>query len=156
MLETKHGRQSAIKSAMQMAVLWCYFKYGRSIWNVAPLRVSICNTMRKLCGYYETYELETTEGWETIAMIRINPSNHSTLKSVVETVIHEYIHHLQQIDMYERYFSLGYNYSDHPFEKEASAVALRDTDECFKWISDRLQLKLKEDINNEEGRNQPQ
>jgi hypothetical protein len=125
---------------MQLAALWCYFKYGRSIWNTDPVHVSICNTMQKHYGYYEAYD-NSDRNSSTYALIRINPKLHRDLRSIVETVIHEYQHHLQPIESYERYFSLGYNYSDHPFETEASKIALRDAQECFEWVSKRLKKK---------------
>lgn len=144
MLVTKHGRYFAIKTVMQLAVLWCYFKYGRSIWNTDPIHVSICNTMTQYWGYYEASQPEPEEVGTTIALIKVNPRKHDSLKSIVETIIHEYVHHLQPIDFYQKYFSLGYVYSDHPFEIEATQIAKNDVDECWEWVTNRLNTNTNE------------
>jgi len=35
---------------------------------------------------------------------------------VVETLVHEYQHYLQSPSWMKRYYNMGYNYSDHPYE----------------------------------------
>jgi len=40
-------------------------------------------------------------------------------KHLVQTLIHEYQHYLQSPSWYTRYYNMGYNYSDHPYEVAA-------------------------------------
>ena len=37
-------------------------------------------------------------------------------KHLAKSIIHEYQHYLQSPSWYTRYYSMGYNYSDHPYE----------------------------------------
>jgi len=41
-------------------------------------------------------------------------------KMVIQTLIHEYIHYLQSPTWFKRYYNMGYNYSDHPYEIKAN------------------------------------
>ena len=40
-------------------------------------------------------------------------------KHLAETIIHEYQHYLQSPSWMTRYYNMGYNYSDHPYEVAA-------------------------------------
>ena len=37
-------------------------------------------------------------------------------RHLAKSIIHEYQHYLQSPSWYTRYYSMGYNYSDHPYE----------------------------------------
>ena len=41
-------------------------------------------------------------------------------KEVIETLVHEYQHHLQSPIWMKRYYDMGYNYSTHPYEVAAT------------------------------------
>ena len=40
-------------------------------------------------------------------------------KHIVETLVHEYQHYLQSPLWMKRYYTMGYNYNDHPYEVHA-------------------------------------
>jgi len=40
-------------------------------------------------------------------------------KHIVETLVHEYQHYLQSPLWMKRYYTMGYNYNDHPYEVQA-------------------------------------
>lgn len=37
-------------------------------------------------------------------------------KHIIQTLIHEYQHYLQSPSWFTRYYNMGYNYNDHPYE----------------------------------------
>ena len=42
-------------------------------------------------------------------------------KDIVQTLVHEYQHYLQSPSWFTRYYNMGYNYNDHPYEVQAFA-----------------------------------
>ena len=40
-------------------------------------------------------------------------------KHIIETLVHEYQHYLQSPSWMKRYYTMGYNYNDHPYEVAA-------------------------------------
>ena len=40
-------------------------------------------------------------------------------RHIVETLVHEYQHYLQSPLWMKRYYTMGYNYNDHPYEVQA-------------------------------------
>lgn len=40
---------------------------------------------------------------------------------VIQTLVHEYQHYLQSPSWMKRYYNMGYNYNDHPYEVQAYA-----------------------------------
>ena len=42
--------------------------------------------------------------------------NIKTKEELVRTIVHEYQHYLQSPSWMKRYYNMGYNYSDHPYE----------------------------------------
>jgi len=40
-------------------------------------------------------------------------------KHLIETLVHEYQHYLQSPSWMKRYYNMGYNYNDHPYEVAA-------------------------------------
>lgn len=40
-------------------------------------------------------------------------------KHIIETLVHEYQHYLQSPSWMKRYYKMGYNYNDHPYEVAA-------------------------------------
>jgi hypothetical protein len=139
MQKSEKGHNHVTKVATQLALLWCYFKYGRSIWQLQPVRVAIRNNLSSY-GQYKHYDITNDEKpTQEVACILINPKLHNfDLKECVGTAIHEYVHHLQQIDVYDSYFNKGFGYDDHPLESEAAHVSKRDVEECYEWVSSRM------------------
>ena len=42
-------------------------------------------------------------------------------KHVIQCLLHEYRHYLQSETWYKRYYAMGYDYTNHPYELEAKA-----------------------------------
>lgn len=40
-------------------------------------------------------------------------------KHIIQTLVHEYQHYLQSPSWFKRYYNMGYNYNDHPYEVQA-------------------------------------
>ena len=41
-------------------------------------------------------------------------------KMIIETLIHEYQHYLQSPSWFKRYYNMGYEYHNHPYELQAT------------------------------------
>ena len=46
-------------------------------------------------------------------------NNISSLEELVRTLIHEYQHYLQSPSWFKRYYNMGYDYNNHPYEVQA-------------------------------------
>jgi Zn-dependent peptidase ImmA (M78 family) len=68
-------------------------------------------------------------------VIFINKDDHKSLNVLVNTMIHEYTHYLQNPHHYH-VLSLYLPYTKHPLEIEADKVARRDTKKCLKEITE--------------------
>lgn len=42
-----------------------------------------------------------------------------SVKHLIQTLVHEYQHYLQSPSWMKRYYNMGYNYNDHPYEVAA-------------------------------------
>lgn len=78
-------------------------------------------------------------------LIRIYPNNHGTTKSLINTVIHEYIHYLevanaQNQQLYNQYH-LQTGYDNNPFEISARKKADELTPTCIKDLVKEGMLK---------------
>ncbi|MDA9112040.1 hypothetical protein N9J42_01005 [bacterium] len=47
--------------------------------------------------------------------------NMENREHVIQTLVHEYQHYLQSPSWFKRYYDMGYNYNDHPYEVAAYA-----------------------------------
>lgn len=128
----KNTKELITKSTAEHILLWCTLKYGSSIWNETGL---IKLKIRSSINYWGKYYAEDNN----MCVIFVNLKFHTTLKELIDTVIHEYIHHKQPLFYkYNEYFDLGYTIKNHPFEIEAAQIASRDSNECKKWLLKRL------------------
>jgi hypothetical protein len=60
---------------------------------------------------------------------------HNTFVEFIDTIIHEYIHYLQDQTKYDKLLPKGKNnYKNHPFEKESYSIASRDKFKCKKEL----------------------
>jgi hypothetical protein len=64
------------------------------------------------------------------------------LNELTDTIIHEWIHHLQfvkranEIDYNKQLLDIGY--WENPYEVEARKLAKKYTDDCFKWVMNQI------------------
>lgn len=115
---------------------WCKKKYGRSKYNGRYPDV----VFRK-GDYYDGEEWGYYD--EIDQCIYINRDKHETLQDLIDTIIHEYTHYLQ--NMYHYQIIAKYLESDqHPMEIEAESISQRDGPECLKYLESLY--KNREDI----------
>jgi len=56
--------------------------------------------------------------WDDNSLI-VYWKNIKSKKQLIETLVHEYQHYLQSPSWMKRYYTMGYNYNDHPYEVAA-------------------------------------
>ena len=123
------------KKNLDKILQWCKETYGESRFkNVDRLSVVI-NTDMDAMGSYCTVQNK----------IFINPKHHDSFIGVIDTMIHEYIHFKQDINvMYFKYLKeYTYNYHNHPYEITARHIADRDKRKCFKEVFHKTHRKDK-------------
>jgi hypothetical protein len=64
-------------------------------------------------------------------------NNCGTIQKFVETFIHEYVHHTQNLTKYDKWLS-KYGYDDHPLEVEAREVAKKYRGHCLESYRKRI------------------
>ena len=107
---------------------WCLQTYGRSKHNREFPEVKYRS------GKYMN-EDPMTMAWydDEDGTIYINKDEHKSLKVLVNTMIHEYTHSLQNSHHYH-VLSMYLPYRKNPLEIEADRVANRDTKRCLREI----------------------
>jgi len=90
--------------------------YGESKHHSHPPFVSIEDTPysdeevpKDLYGEYCSMLNEITLYWKNIPSLEV----------LIRTLVHEYQHYLQSPSWMTRYYNMGYNYNDHPYEVHA-------------------------------------
>jgi len=126
-----------------LALEWCINKYGESKYNDnKTLKLTVDSNLKDkdddgirkpITAWYHP---STNE-------IRLNFKKIHSLKELVGTVIHEYTHFLQDINvMYHKYTEeYGISYENHPYEKTANAREERDWKECRLWVLQQIRSK---------------
>jgi len=98
---------------IQWMIDWCYQTLGHSKFHPPfKLRVYIQDKQMPDFGYFDRDK----------NLININVKSHKTLVSICDTVIHEFVHWLQNLKYYHRY-EKKYGYDNNPYELEAITVA---------------------------------
>jgi hypothetical protein len=86
---------------------------------------------RKLHGEYEAH---------TVTMY-IYVKGHRTWKNLANTIIHEYVHHLQHPTWYTRYNQL-YSYKNHPYEIFANKIADKTQNHATLYALKKIKRNL--------------
>lgn len=107
---------------------WCKKRYGRSKHNGRYPDV----VFRK-GDYYDGEEWGYYD--EVDKCIYINRDKHETLQDLIDTMIHEYTHYLQNMHHYQ-IIALYLEHDEHPMEIQANAIADKDGIECLKYMED--------------------
>ena len=91
-------------------------KYGESKYHNYLPYVAIEDTPysdeevpKDLYGEYCSMLNEITLYWKNIPSLEV----------LIRTLVHEYQHYLQSPSWMKRYYNMGYNYNDHPYEVQA-------------------------------------
>jgi Zn-dependent peptidase ImmA (M78 family) len=67
--------------------------------------------------------------------IYINLKNNTNLDLLIDTIIHEYVHHCQDGDRYQYLMSIyKKNMSKHPMEQEACNIAQKFKKKCYNQL----------------------
>ena len=96
--------------------------YGKSKFNPNPpkvkthhniyARITGIDEAEGECSPHAEFERETNTIWVYYPEM-INK------KMIIETLIHEYVHYLQSPTWMKRYYKMGYEYDNHPYEISA-------------------------------------
>lgn len=120
---------------------WCKTKYGKSKFRRAypklyfRTKARSCRKIGPLKGEY----------WVKPNAIYIYAEQHyhenDPLLDVINTLIHEYGHYLQDMNKYDMYFEKYYrSYDNHPYEISCDNFANREQYECYYHILKKLEL----------------
>ena len=108
---------------------WCKEKLGRSkYFSIRKLQFRI-DTRMNFLGQFDISK----------NIIYVNPLRHKNRIELAETVIHEYVHFLQNPKEYNRLLMRSNydDYYDHPHEYEAESIALKLGKQCLKELKER-------------------
>ena len=105
-------------------IAWCFEKFGMSKFHDDTPFIEIVRGHEKLMGEYRSDSNTVIIYYKYIRNI----------DELISTVIHEYTHFLQSPGWYTRYFNLGYNEDDNPYEIIAEQTARHYTKICKKEL----------------------
>lgn len=127
--ELHSGKKTISKEEMFFILTWCKRKLGRSkYFSIRKLKLVVDNRI-KFLGHFDIDN----------NIISINPSRHKNILELVETIIHEYVHFLQNPKEYDRLSKMVYrDYFDHPHEKEAEKIAIKLAPKCLKNLKNKI------------------
>jgi hypothetical protein len=123
---------------------WCKTKFGKSKFRKTYPKIYFRHHARKsgnigpLKGeyFYDTniiYVYGEMHYWED-----------DPLLDVINTIIHEYKHFLQDMNKYDMYFDkYYYSYRSHPYEVTCNRFASKEQYECYYYILQHLKKKKK-------------
>lgn len=104
---------------------YCYETFGSSKYQkyLPFLKIDYKGKIYPHMGEYRNEENE----------IIINLPAHNSVIELCSTIIHEYVHYLQNMEKYDRLYKKT-SYHDHPFEHEANLTANEYKWECRRYI----------------------
>jgi hypothetical protein len=107
-------------------VQWCKDKFGKSKFQKSFPKIVISHKQENVCGLYFPSQNE----------IHIFPKQHKTFIDLCDTIIHEYTHYLQKMEMYDVYFyKHKRNYDNHPYEITANNKGAKYRSELKKYFN---------------------
>ena len=109
---------------------WCEKVLGS---DGVPVFIEIHPTMKpnRLHGEYEAHTYT----------IYIYVRGHRTWKNLANTIIHEYVHHLQHPNWYTRYTNL-YTYKSHPYEIFANKIAEKTSNHATLYALKKIRRNI--------------
>ena len=104
---------------------WCKKNLGKSkYFSIKNLKLRMDHQMNYL-GQFDI----------TKNTIYLRPDRHRNKIELAETIIHEYVHFLQNPKEYDKLYRDDYqDYYDHPHEREAEEIALKLGRNCIKEL----------------------
>jgi len=137
-LFTKKQYQATVKKAtlIKAVLQWCAKEMGYPAGHrkLPELEISYYRH-QKLHGFFNFYTRK----------IKIYPKNHDSVTSLINTVIHEYIHFLEVTNKESRNlynkFHHEAGYDKNPYEVSARKKAEQYTPACVKYLTDVSMLR---------------
>jgi hypothetical protein len=128
-LDTPTSSMSIIqlRQLVNAVIIWCKRNMGTNP-HRGMLRFRVMKQNNKIKKYYGVYF------WEDNQLI-VYYDNCPTVKYVIKTVIHEYTHYLQNMDLYLEFLSVV-GYKKHPQEIEARESE-QNYSRCWKSIKQK-------------------
>ena len=116
--------------------LWCKNKFGVSKFQKEFPKIVVDRTNKDVFGCYYCKK--------NVITIVLKP--HKSVVDLCNTIIHEYTHYLQDMNMYDKYyFKYNRNYDNHPYEISANNKAYKYEKELKKaFLSSRGDLASQE------------
>lgn len=90
------------------------------------------------CGQYDPSE----------NVIYVQIHTHIYWQELAATLIHEWCHYLQSSTWYDRYYTMGYQYHNHPYEIEAESVSRVLSASCTTYALNCLKISTTKRKNN--------
>lgn len=98
------------RKVANLALEWCVSNFGKSRHaSTDGLRMRMNRGMKKYYGFYSVPESHRP-------IININPENHKNQLQFIDTILHEYIHHMQPIKRFYKKLLKEHDYKNHPYE----------------------------------------
>jgi hypothetical protein len=109
---------------------WCFDHLGENR-RRQELTIEL-NYDKNEKDYYGDYDVEDGE-----AVIRIYMNVNKTIKDLISSVIHEYVHNLQPNSTYDKLYR-RYGYKNHPHEKEARKIEEKFWAICWDDVKHKI------------------
>lgn len=129
----KHQRRKRIENIIYSTLDWCIDKWGLKE-HEYELELDVCYKEHMVVGMTSKAEY-CSESNEII----IYPSEHSNVRDLVDSVIHEFTHQRQDMSNYHKVLRTN-GYNNHPLEIEADETAKKYRKECWYSIRDYINL----------------
>ena len=128
---TRANKLAPSRKYVNKIVDWCVKTYGKSKHNrdfpeIQFRKGSYMNEDPNTMAFYDDHD----------AVIFINKDDHQSLRTLVNSVIHEYTHYKQNMKHYD-ILSQYLPYNKNPLEIEANKIARRDTKKCLREITEQ-------------------
>lgn len=114
---------------------WCKMKYGKSTYCKQYPLLKFNGTLDQVTK--RPKGLWVYKENRIYIYLKHNTDESNQLLEVVNTIIHEYTHYLQDSKEYHRLVK-EVEYDKHPMELEANKIAYRDQYECYNHITQTL------------------
>jgi hypothetical protein len=129
----KHQRRKRIENIIYSTLNWCIEKWGLKEHEI-ELDLDICYKEHMVSG--SDTKAEYCSEWNDMV---IYPSQHSNVRDLIDSVIHEFTHQRQDMSDYHKVLTKS-GYTNHPLEIEAVETAKKYRKECWYSIRDLINL----------------
>lgn len=135
----RYDDEELLSEYIQNAYVWCISTFGiDDIYTVPYFEWTIDDDIMRKFGMLGEYDFDGNS-------IVIRVRGHRTWRNLASTVIHEYVHYLQNKAWYERYWNKLESadkatvYDKHPYEIEANYIGMTYSPLCSSWAYAKAQ-----------------